>query len=150
MPEQIKRDTLVKPDMQAVLSRTHLAYDLQGFLLAMCEAISNAMDAIQSRFGDKAKENGDIRIQLRDTNDPNKIIISVTDNGIGLTDRNYTSFKTPYSGFKLRQKGCGFGRFIAFKIFARIPLPIGKNRENYRRFVKRRSNRHQMKSASTC
>src|ERR1700746_3063042 len=28
--------------------------------------------------------------------------------------------------------------------------PERKNRENYHRFVKRRSNRHQMKSASTC
>jgi hypothetical protein len=78
------------------------------------------MDAIQSRFGDEAKEYGDIRIRFRDTNDPKNFLISVTDNGIGLTDPNYISFKTPYSGYKLRQKGRGFGRFIAFKVFARI------------------------------
>jgi hypothetical protein len=113
-------DTLVKPDMQAVLSRTHLTHDLHGFLLPVFEAISNAMDSIQSRFGDDAKQRGEIRIRFTDSNNPSKILVSVTDNGIGLTDENYNSFRTPFSGYKLSQKGRGFGRFIAFKVFSRI------------------------------
>ncbi|TCR63044.1 ATP-binding protein [Bosea sp. BK604] len=113
-------DVLVKPDMQAVLSRTHLAHDLHGFLLPVLEAISNAMDGIGARFGEEAKEKGQIHIHIRNPNDPAKLIVSVTDNGIGLTDENYLSFKTPFSGYKLHQRGRGFGRFIAFKVFSRI------------------------------
>lgn len=115
-----KTDTLVKPDMQAVLARTHLAYDLHGFLLPIFEAISNAMDGISARFGDSAASNGRVSIRFQNARDPNKILISVIDNGVGLTDENYLSFKTPFSGYKLREKGRGFGRFIAFKVFARI------------------------------
>lgn len=113
-------DTLVKPDMQAVLTRTHLPHDLHGFLLPVFEAISNAMDGIQERFGDGAQDKGAIDIKITDVNDPTNIIVSVTDNGVGLHDGNYKAFKTPFSGHKLNQKGRGFGRFIAFKVFARI------------------------------
>jgi len=113
-------DTLVKPDMQAVLARTHLGTDLQSFLLPTLEAISNAMDGIEARFGDKAAQEGLIRIVITDPNDPAKIMIAVTDNGVGLTDENYRSFKTPFSGYKLKARGRGFGRFIAFKVFSRI------------------------------
>jgi Histidine kinase-, DNA gyrase B-, and HSP90-like ATPase len=117
---QANTDVLVKPDMQAVLSRTHLAHDRHGFLLPIFEAISNAMDGIEALFGDDSKEKGNIHIKFSDYQNPNKFLVSVTDNGIGLTDENYSSFRTPFSGFKLSQKGRGFGRFIAFKVFARV------------------------------
>lgn len=120
MADKNTKDVLVKPDMEAVLARTHLPHDLHGFLLPTFEAISNAMDGIEERFKDEAKDKGFIEIKITDINDPAKIIVSVTDNGVGLHDGNYKSFKTPFSGHKLKQKGRGFGRFIAFKVFARI------------------------------
>lgn len=113
-------DTLVKPDMVAVLERTHVSKDLHGFLLPTLEAVSNAMHGIEARFGGDARKNGKIEIKIENVNDPELIMISVTDNGIGLEDENYRSFKTPFSGHKLKQNGRGFGRFIAFKVFARV------------------------------
>jgi hypothetical protein len=113
-------DALIKPDMLAVLTRTHLPHDLHGFLLPVFEAISNSMDGIGERFGDNAKDKGAIDIKITDVNEPTKIIITVTDNGVGLNNENYKSFKTPFSGHKLNQRGRGFGRFIAFKVFSRI------------------------------
>lgn len=113
-------DTLVKPDMVAVLQRTHVSRDLHGFLLPTLEAVSNAMHGIEERFGDDARKNGTIEIAISSVNDPQRLMISITDNGIGLDDDNYTSFKTPFSGHKLHQNGRGFGRFIAFKVFNRI------------------------------
>lgn len=115
-----KTDTLVKPDMRAVLSRTHLGKDMQGFLLPVFEAISNSMHGIETRFGEAAQSKGKIHIAFKNSTDPSKILISITDNGIGLNDENYQSFKTPFSGHKLKQNGRGFGRFIAFKVFSRI------------------------------
>ncbi len=120
MDEQKKTDVLVKPDMVAVLSRTHLANNLHGFLLPIFEAISNAMDGIEHRFGEDAQQKGEIKIKFFEPNNPNKILISVTDNGAGLTEENYRSFRTPFSGYKLKVKGRGFGRFIAFKVFTRV------------------------------
>lgn len=113
-------DTLVKPDMVAVLERTHISKDLHGFLLPTLEAVSNAMHGIEARYPDTAREDGKVEITITNINDPERIMISVTDNGIGLDEENYRWFKTPFSGHKLKQNGRGFGRFIAFKVFARI------------------------------
>ncbi|WP_201838591.1 sensor histidine kinase [Microvirga zambiensis] len=112
-------DELVKPDMQAVLSRTHLAVELHDFLLPTFEAVSNAMHGIEAQYEQEAKRLGKIHIHFTNPTDPTKFKITVTDNGIGLNDENYKSFKTPFSGYKLKEHGRGFGRFIAFKVFAR-------------------------------
>lgn len=132
MVEEPRTDELVKPDMEAVLSRTHVTHDLHGFLLPVFEAISNAMHAIEARFADEAKDKGIVKIRFDFANNPRKLLISITDNGIGLNDENYKSFKTPFSGYKLDKRGRGFGRFIAFKIFERINYQtrynfLGKN-----------------------
>lgn len=116
----LSADELVKPDMQAVLSRTHLAHDLHHFLLPTFEAVSNAMHGIEALYEQQANQRGQIHIHFLNPNDPAKLKITITDNGIGLNDENYISFKTPFSGFKLKQHGRGFGRFIAFKVFNRI------------------------------
>jgi hypothetical protein len=115
-----KTDELIKPDMQAVLSRTHLSLTLHDFLLPVFEAVSNAMHGIEAKYGEDAAKNvGQISIKFLNPNDPHKLKISITDNGIGLNDENYQSFKTPFSGYKLKAHGRGFGRFMAFKVFGR-------------------------------
>ncbi|WP_082205789.1 ATP-binding protein [Pannonibacter phragmitetus] len=115
-----KTDELVKPDMRAVLSRTHLSLTLHDFLLPVFEAVSNAMHGIEAKYGaENASSIGKVAIKFAHPNDPNKLKITITDNGIGLNEENYRSFKTPFSGHKIKIHGRGFGRFISFKIFAR-------------------------------
>ncbi len=106
--------------MKAVLARTHVDKNLHGFLLPVLEAISNGMHGIEAKYGDEAGQKGKISVSVKNSNDPAKLEIIVADNGIGLDDTNYLSFKTPFSGHKLKQKGRGFGRFIAFKVFSKI------------------------------
>lgn len=106
--------------MQAVLARTHIGRDLQSFLLPVLEAVSNAMHSIEERYNKNSARDGRIDIIFRNPNDPTKVFISVKDNGIGMNDENYKSFKTPFSGYKLKMKGRGFGRFISFKVFSKI------------------------------
>ena len=117
--DAITQDELVKPDIQAVLARTHLSLNLHDFLLPTFEAVSNAMHAIEAEYGEKAREIGAVRIHISHPNNPARFKITITDNGIGLNDENYRSFKTPFSGYKLKQHGRGFGRFIAFKVFGK-------------------------------
>lgn len=115
----LRSDELVKPDMQAVLARTHLAFNLHDFLLPVFEAVSNAMHGIEALHKDDPSGGGKIHIRFTAPNNPAKFKVSIADNGIGLNDENYKSFKTPFSGHKLKQHGRGFGRFIAFKVFVR-------------------------------
>lgn len=117
---EAQTDTLVKPDMVAVLERTHLTKDLKGFLLPVLEAISNAIHGIEARYNSQAKEKGVVKIQVNCIRAPNNFLVSVTDNGIGLDEENYKSFLTPFSGHKLKKNGRGFGRFVAFKVFSKL------------------------------
>ena len=113
-------EPLIKPDMRAVLARTHLSVNSHGFMLPIFEALSNSFDSIEQRFADDSTKDGRILIRFDNVGDSKKLLVSVIDNSIGLNDDNYTSFRTPFSGFKLSKRGRGFGRFIAFKVFSRI------------------------------
>lgn len=112
-----KADPLVKPDMRAVLERTHLAKTTHNLLLPVIEAISNAIHSIEERFQNKAQRKGVISVHFTNLLDPAHLEISITDNGVGLTPDNFQSFRTPFSGHKLKKRGRGFGRFVSFKIF---------------------------------
>lgn len=113
-------DALRKPDMPAVIARTHISGDIHGFLLPVFEAISNAIHGVEQRFSDQSMMSGCVDIMFAGISNSSEFSVSVTDNGSGLDDQNYISFLTPFSGLKLSQKGRGFGRFIAFKVFNRI------------------------------
>lgn len=111
---------LLKPDMPAVLARTNLARNLSGLMLPAFEAGSNAIHAINDRFGSKdALAEGKIVFRFRKT-ESDVLIVEIEDNGVGLDKRNYREFRTPFTGHKLRKNGKGFGRFIGFKVFEAI------------------------------
>lgn len=116
----IQTEALIKPDMRAVLARTHLSINSHGFMLPIFEALSNSFDGIEQRFGEDATSKGKIEIRFDNVGNAEEIFVSIRDNGIGLNEENYKSFRTPFSGFKLSKRGRGFGRFIAFKVFSRI------------------------------
>lgn len=118
--DKAANDSLWKPDMVAILGRTHLTTDLKGFLLPIFESLSNAFDGIEERFGDETSSQGRIAIRFKNLNDSKHFFVSITDNGLGLNSANYGSFRTPFSGQKLLKRGRGFGRFISFKVFNRI------------------------------
>lgn len=113
-------EALRKPDMPAVIERTHISGDLRGFLLPIFEALSNCLHSIEQKFGDAKQKSGRIEIVFSSPTNPENLLISVQDNGLGLDQGNFDSFLTPFSGLKLQKKGRGFGRFIAFKVFERI------------------------------
>ncbi len=73
-------------------------------LIPLFEAVSNGLHAIEARWGAQAPTRGTINIKiLRRDNDGDQSIIGfeVADNGIGLTDENWKSFRTSDSDFKI-------------------------------------------------
>ncbi|MGO8066656.1 ATP-binding protein [Rhizobium leguminosarum] len=100
-------------DMVAVIARTNLHPNPDNFLLPMFESISNAYHSISDRFGAENISKGHIFIDVN--KDPASIIVK--DNGTGLDEDSMESFRTPFTGQKLKRGGKGFGRFISFKVF---------------------------------
>jgi|SRR5271165_7028634 len=112
---------LLKPDMPAVLERTHLAQSFDAFLLPVYEAGSNAIHALLDKFGAaKIATAGKLSFSFSIGSHPDEFTVTVSDNGNGLDEPNYLSFLTPFTGHKLKRGGKGFGRFVAFKVFEEI------------------------------
>jgi hypothetical protein len=112
---------LLKPDMSAVLERTHLAGNFDAFLLPVYEAGSNAIHALLDRYGGpKIVTDGKLIFAFSIGTAPDEFSVTVSDNGTGLDGPNYVAFCTPFTGHKLRRGGKGFGRFIAFKVFEEV------------------------------
>lgn len=107
---------LYPADMPAVLERTNLKPNFENFLLPIYEAISNAIYATQSQYGDEASKHGEVLVDIKTGN----FRATIADNGSGLDHKNFDHFLTPFTGSRLKRGGKGFGRFIAFKVFNRI------------------------------
>ncbi|MBT4219582.1 MAG: ATP-binding protein [Rhodospirillaceae bacterium] len=75
----------------------------------------NSIQAIQDRFGNSKFDKGKIEIIIRRSSD--SLNMSISDNGIGLTDENFLSFLTPDTDHKLKRGGKGVGRLTWLKTF---------------------------------
>lgn len=102
--------------MPAVLERTNLRPNIENFLLPIYELISNAMYSVQEKWGAQAIEKGRVDLVITTAS----FSATVSDNGVGLDDKNYDKFKTPFTNHRLKKGGKGFGRFVGFKVFDRI------------------------------
>ncbi len=86
----------------------------------LLEALMNSIQAIQDRFGDTDFEKGRIHINIIRFNEYLDIVVS--DNGIGLTDKNFLAFLTPDTGNKLIRGGKGVGRLTWLKTFSKTKI----------------------------
>lgn len=104
------------------LRNLSLAPSQENSLVPVFEAITNAIHAIEDRFGPVNASKGEADIQcLYDEND--EIIgYRISDNGIGLTPDNYSSFKRSDSDRKLKRGGKGVGRLTWLKVFEKIKI----------------------------
>lgn len=87
-------------------------------LVPVFEALYNAVHATQARFGDAWSEQCSIRIQM--TRDDDNISFAISDNGIGLNQENFDSFREFDSPYKREINGKGVGRLSWFKVFDTI------------------------------
>ena len=85
----------------------------ENCLLPIYEAVSNGIYSAQAKWGRDVSNNGRVIVEIRTTT----FEATISDNGVGLNETNFVHFLTPFTGFRLRKGGKGFGRFIAFKVF---------------------------------
>ena len=107
--------------------RTYRKYALPdgrtALLYSIYEAVSNAIHAIEERFG-KAEfgSRGAINIMIDQREDKTLNFIAVSDNGIGLTPTHLAAFETCDTRQKYALGGKGVGRLIWTKVFDRIEV----------------------------
>jgi len=89
-------------------------------LIPLFEAISNALHAVEARFGEHAHDEGAVEIEILRTSKKEEAAVVgflIRDNGIGLTDENMKSFRTSDSPYKIKRGGKGVGRLTWLKTF---------------------------------
>ena len=94
-------------------------------LLPLTEAISNSVHSITDVYATDAASKGKIIVRIyRQGDEPDGKVIGfdIEDNGIGFTDDNYKSFRTPDSRWKESRGGKGVGRLAWLKVFEGISI----------------------------
>jgi hypothetical protein len=110
----------LKFNLQGRLDNTHLSEG--NGLLPVFEAVVNSFHSLQE--ADRFNDMGEIRVEIDrqrgltpDDLDGFITGFSVTDNGAGFNDQNFTSFWTSDSRHKATRGGKGIGRFLWLKAF---------------------------------
>lgn len=85
-------------------------------LVPIFEAIYNAIHACQDRFGDDWAAHARIIVYLRNWAKAGTTV-EINDNGVGLNEDNFRSFRTYDSDHKLERGGKGVGRLSWLKVF---------------------------------
>ncbi|NMG39249.1 hypothetical protein GRZ55_08345 [Chelativorans sp. ZYF759] len=104
-------------------------------LVPIFEAIYNSLHAIQDRFGDQWCTAGRIAIAMIDYGGSSPSV-EIRDNGVGLDDENFVSFRTYDSDHKARRGGKGVGRLSWLKVFDHAAVVsdfLGVDGKMYRR-----------------
>lgn len=91
-------------------------------LQPLFEAVSNAAFGIEDRLGIENVSKGKVAIVVEFLTDPNKIQISVSDDGIGLDASRYSAFCELDTDFKKVRGGKGVGRLFWLDAFQKISV----------------------------
>ena len=94
-----------------------LSPSYENTMIPLFEAISNSIHAVQERFDQQWMAKGKITVYGHHNDDGQPVSFSVEDNGIGLNEDNFRSFRTYDTGHKLQKGGKGVGRLTWLKVF---------------------------------
>jgi len=115
----------LESDIVGRVNRLALRANEKNSLLPLMEAISNSIHSITDLYGSDAGTRGQITVHVHrgDGKSDGQIVgFDIEDNGIGFTDENYRSFRTPDSRWKETRGGKGVGRLAWLKVFDRITI----------------------------
>ncbi|MFO1150375.1 MAG: ATP-binding protein [Alsobacter sp.] len=86
------------------------------------EAISNALHAVEDKFGESYQQLGRILVTISSLRDADEITIAVSDNGVGLQPTRFNAFCTTDTDFKIDRGGKGVGRLLWLDAFDQISV----------------------------
>ena len=116
---------ILSSDVIGRVKRLALKPSAASALTPLFEAVSNALHAVQDRFGEEAKKLGEVEIEVLGIGSGPSIGtvngFRISDNGVGLDDENYNSFLRPNSFFKEKRGGKGVGRLGWLRVFKQDP-----------------------------
>jgi len=118
----------IKTNVVGKVGNMSLSHD--NGVMALHEAIVNSLQSIDYAQHLNRELKGEVIIEVRrdqtaeideDGLQPVQDIL-ITDNGIGFTAKNYTSFQTAESTYKQKLGGKGIGRFLWLKVFGQADV----------------------------
>ncbi|TIN00461.1 MAG: ATP-binding protein [Mesorhizobium sp.] len=112
---------IMKFDVLGRIGNMRLPDGRTALLFSIYEAVSNAIQAIEERFGRaEFSKRGVIGILVQTNADKTLKYLAISDNGIGLNDTHLRSFETCDTRQKYAIGGKGVGRLIWDKVFRTI------------------------------
>lgn len=111
-------DLTFKENLEGRIQNLAMSPSYANTLIPVFETVMNSLQGIQDRFADEWATRGQIVIETLCDEDGNPHSFSVTDNGIGLDEDNFNSFRTYDSRKKQKRGGKGVGRLTWLKVFS--------------------------------
>lgn len=112
----------LKENLQGRIDNLAMSPSYANTLIPVFEALMNSIHSVQERFGDEWMKKAVISLSVETDDDDNPVSFIVTDNGIGLNEANFESFRTYDSRLKSKKGGKGVGRLTWLKVFERISI----------------------------
>ncbi|MDE8761816.1 ATP-binding protein [Rhizobium sp. CBK13] len=111
----------MKFDINGRIDNLRVPSNRTGLSYSIYEAVSNAVHAIEERFGmSEFAKRGVITVSIDFDKDKNLKHVAVSDNGVGLNEKHLKSFETCDTREKENIGGRGVGRLIWAKVFREI------------------------------
>lgn len=121
----------LKENLKGRIDNLAMSPSYANTLIPVFEALMNSIHSVQERFGDEWVKRGSINLTVDCDSEGNPESFVITDNGVGLNDDNFESFRTYDSRLKAKKGGKGVGRltwlkvFEGVKIISKFELPAG-------------------------
>ncbi len=93
-----------------------------GAMQPLFEAVSNAIHATQSRYGERVASEGEVIVTVNTNRGKDDIWAAVEDNGPGLDEENWDAFRTTDTDNKIQIGGKGVGRLMWLDCFEKIEV----------------------------
>lgn len=129
----------LQEDLEGRIANLAMKPSYPNTLIPLFEAIMNSIHSVQDRFGeDNWEENCDIEVQVLQDENRDTHSFKIIDNGIGLTEQNFQSFRTYDSRLKSSRGGKGVGRLTWLKVFEEVDVSsvYAEGSKNFRRNFK--------------
>ncbi|GIX17579.1 MAG: hypothetical protein KatS3mg119_1765 [Rhodothalassiaceae bacterium] len=114
--------TALRSNIVKRIERLPKPTNVAGALQPLFEAISNAIHSTQEKFGDEVSEKGRINVEISTKRRKDSVSATVTDNGIGLNEKNWEAFLTTDTDNKIAIGGKGIGRLLWLDCFENIEI----------------------------